>query len=70
MNYLITGAGSGIGKAIAVALSKQGHTCYLPGRNEAELNSTLSFFNKGNQCILLADIDIVKQVKSNTSDKT
>ena len=34
MNYLITGAGSGIGRAITVLLAANGHTCFLLGRNE------------------------------------
>jgi NAD(P)-dependent dehydrogenase (short-subunit alcohol dehydrogenase family) len=56
MNYLITGAGSGIGKAIATALSQQGHTCFLLGRNESKLRDTLSSLAKGNHQLLVADI--------------
>jgi NAD(P)-dependent dehydrogenase (short-subunit alcohol dehydrogenase family) len=56
MNYLITGAGSGIGKAIATVLSKQGHTCFLMGRNENKLKETLLHLTKGNHQLLIADI--------------
>jgi NAD(P)-dependent dehydrogenase (short-subunit alcohol dehydrogenase family) len=56
MNYLITGAGSGIGKAIAIALSKQGHTCFLMGRNESNLKDTVLQLTKGNHQLLVADI--------------
>ncbi len=56
MNYLITGAGSGIGKAITIALSNQGHTCFLMGRNENKLKETLSHLKKGNHQLLIADI--------------
>ncbi|MFI5159536.1 MAG: SDR family NAD(P)-dependent oxidoreductase [Sphingobacteriales bacterium] len=32
--YLISGAGSGIGRAIAQKLSSEGHDCLLLGRTE------------------------------------
>ena len=56
MNYLITGAGSGIGKAIAEILSNYGHYCFLLGRNEAALQNTFTTLAKGNHTILVADI--------------
>jgi NAD(P)-dependent dehydrogenase (short-subunit alcohol dehydrogenase family) len=56
MNYLITGAGSGIGKAIAIILTKQGHTCFLMGRNKVRLQETLLQLNKGNHQLLIADV--------------
>jgi NAD(P)-dependent dehydrogenase (short-subunit alcohol dehydrogenase family) len=56
MNYLITGAGSGIGKAIATALSQQGHTCFLMGRNESKLKDTLLQLAKGNHQLLVANV--------------
>ena len=56
MNYLITGAGSGIGRAIAIELSKNEHTCFLLGRKESNLTGTLALLSKNNHQILLADI--------------
>jgi NADP-dependent 3-hydroxy acid dehydrogenase YdfG len=56
MNYLITGAGSGIGRAIAIEISKHKHNCFLLGRNENNLNETLLLLDNGNHKIFVADI--------------
>ena len=56
MNYLITGAGSGIGRAIAVLLAKNGNTCFLLGRNENNLKETLALLPCNNHQIFLADL--------------
>ena len=56
MNYLITGAGSGIGKAIAIKLAAEDNNCYLLGRNENNLRGTLSILKEGEHKILAADI--------------
>jgi NAD(P)-dependent dehydrogenase (short-subunit alcohol dehydrogenase family) len=56
MNYLITGAGSGIGRAIAATLAAQGHTCFLLGRNETALKETLAILQPGAHEIFVADI--------------
>ncbi|MFN0083125.1 MAG: SDR family NAD(P)-dependent oxidoreductase [Ferruginibacter sp.] len=56
MNYLITGAGSGIGRAITIALAKNGNTCFLLGRNKKNLNDTLSLLPEKNHQIFLLDI--------------
>jgi 3-oxoacyl-[acyl-carrier protein] reductase len=39
---IITGAGTGIGRAIAVELSRLGYACILVGRNPLNLNQTAS----------------------------
>jgi NAD(P)-dependent dehydrogenase (short-subunit alcohol dehydrogenase family) len=56
MNYLITGAGSGIGRAIAINLSHQGHTCFLLGRNETNLKETLAQLQSGHHEMIIADV--------------
>ena len=54
--YIISGAGSGIGQAIAQKLAEQGNACILLGRNKANLTQTLATLKgKGHQ-ILVADI--------------
>jgi len=54
--YLISGAGSGIGRAIAQKLSSEGHDCLLLGRTEHTLKATLNLLETGNHQLLLADI--------------
>ncbi|WP_428327539.1 SDR family NAD(P)-dependent oxidoreductase [Mucilaginibacter sp.] len=54
--YLISGAGSGIGRAIAQKLSSNGHTCLLLGRNAANLTETLDTLDSGNHQLFTADI--------------
>ena len=56
MNYLITGAGSGIGRAITVLLAANGHSCFLLGRNETNLKKTLALLPDNKHQIFLADI--------------
>ena len=56
MNYLITGAGSGIGKAIAIELAKHNNNCYLLGRNEKNLKETFTILKEGEHKIIAADI--------------
>jgi NAD(P)-dependent dehydrogenase (short-subunit alcohol dehydrogenase family) len=64
MNYLITGAGSGIGRAVAIETAKHGHHCFLLGRNETTLKETLSFLGNGNHKIFVADITNENSLKS------
>ena len=55
---LVTGASSGIGKAIAVSCSKMGATVYINGRNIERLHETLALI-KGNESQMLSgDITI------------
>jgi NAD(P)-dependent dehydrogenase (short-subunit alcohol dehydrogenase family) len=54
--YLISGAGSGIGRAMAQNLANAGHQCVLLGRNESSLNETLSTLPGGGHRVLVADL--------------
>ena len=54
--YLITGAGSGIGRAFAQKLALANHTCILVGRTENSLKETLETLPRSNHLILVADI--------------
>jgi len=54
--YIISGAGSGIGRAITQKLSADGNNCILLGRNAANLQQTLDTLKQGDNQILIADI--------------
>ena len=68
MNYLITGAGSGIGRAITVLLKTNGHTCFLLGRNENNLKQTLALLPDNKHQIFLADITDETAIKNLLKD--
>ena len=53
---LITGASSGIGRAIAVACSKMGAILYLTGRDKSRLNETFSMLNGKGHPVITADL--------------
>lgn len=53
---LITGASSGIGRAMAVECSKAGATVVLTARNEERLKETLAMMEPGNHLICPADM--------------
>lgn len=65
---LVTGAGSGIGKAAAELMAKEGAKVALLGRSEDELNKTLSQIqsNGGVAIPLLADISQPEQMQQAT----
>jgi len=54
--YIISGAGSGIGRAIAQKLGAEGHRCILLGRNAGTLQQTLQTLSNGSHILLSADI--------------
>jgi NAD(P)-dependent dehydrogenase (short-subunit alcohol dehydrogenase family) len=54
--YIISGAGSGIGRAIAQKLAEQGNNCILLGRNDQALQQTLTTLKTSRHQILVADI--------------
>lgn len=62
---LVTGAGSGIGRAVAIALCKDGWVVVLSGRREKPLQETASVCNRSQSLVVPADIsdpDSVQQL--------
>ncbi len=55
---LVTGASSGIGRAIAIECSKMGATIIMTARNEDRLKETLSQMHGTGHTIILADLRI------------
>lgn len=53
---LVTGASSGIGKAIALACAKMGATVIVTGRNEQRLQATLGELPNGEHQMVKADL--------------
>jgi NAD(P)-dependent dehydrogenase (short-subunit alcohol dehydrogenase family) len=54
--YLLSGAGSGIGKAIAIQLASEGCDIILAGRNIEKLENTLKTLEKGNHLAIGTDV--------------
>lgn len=52
----VTGASSGIGKAIAIECSKMGAKVIISGRNEERLKDTLSNLEGKNHEYIIADL--------------
>lgn len=65
--YLISGAGSGIGKSIALQLAAAGHTLILLGRNKAKLEATLAEMQGSGHMIITADIRDKKALEQATT---
>src|SRR3989344_5570954 len=53
---LVTGAGSGIGQAIAVQCAELGAMLVLTGRDQEKLNATLKLLNGKNHFIISSDL--------------
>ena len=53
---LVTGAGSGVGRACSIALAKQGFFIVLVGRREAALEQTLAALQDGHGISMTADV--------------
>jgi NAD(P)-dependent dehydrogenase (short-subunit alcohol dehydrogenase family) len=66
-SVIISGAGSGIGKAIAQKLSLHGFDCYLLGRNAVPLQKTLISLQEGNHFILEADIRDLRSLEESAA---
>lgn len=59
---LITGASSGIGKAVAQQCAAAGATCILSARNEERLNSTLETLDGEGHQINISDLSKLSQI--------
>jgi NAD(P)-dependent dehydrogenase (short-subunit alcohol dehydrogenase family) len=73
--YLISGAGSGIGRAIAQKLSNGGNNCILLGRKADQLQQTLDTLSPGQHLLFAADVtdkqslaDVATQLSETTID--
>jgi len=64
---LITGASSGIGKAIAMECSKMGATVIITGRNEQRLNETFEQLEGGNHRKIVCDLQSEENIKELTN---
>lgn len=60
---LVTGASSGIGRAIAIECSKMGANVVLTARNELRLNETLSQMDGAGHSIVVADLESKEEQK-------
>ena len=61
---LVTGASSGIGKAIAVACDKMGAKVIVTGRNVERLNETLNLMSEGDHKAISADLTKAEDIES------
>jgi NAD(P)-dependent dehydrogenase (short-subunit alcohol dehydrogenase family) len=57
---LVTGAGSGIGRAASLALQAEGYSVVLTGRREEELHKTASLANPSSPAMLPIPADVSK----------
>ena len=61
--YLVSGAGSGIGRSTSIFLSRLGHRVYLLGRRPDALAETLSLLYGNDHRVLFADVRSVEDLK-------
>ena len=63
-NVLVTGASSGIGRAIAITCGKMGANVYLSGRNKQRLEETLSKMPLGEHHLIEVDLTDQNAIQS------
>lgn len=61
---LVTGASSGIGRAVAQFFSRQGCRVVVAGRSESRLNETLTLLSGTDHFSVIGDLSDVEQLKS------
>ncbi len=59
----VTGASSGIGRAVAIQCSKMGATLFITGRNSERLNETFNQLEGSNHFQLTADLKVEEQTE-------
>ncbi|MEM7081026.1 MAG: SDR family oxidoreductase [Pseudomonadota bacterium] len=59
---VVTGGGSGIGRACALGLAQDGHLVYVTGRREAALQDTVSQAQGGNVRAIVGDVGVPDDV--------
>ena len=63
-NILITGASSGIGRAIAVACSKMGAKMIITGRNQSRISETWMMLDGNGHQYIVADLTMSEDLKN------
>jgi len=61
---LVTGASSGIGKAIAIECSKMGASVIITGRNEERLNQTFEYLEGSNHKQIICDFHSEENIQA------
>ncbi len=67
-NILVTGASSGIGKGIAIYLSKVGANVIMAARNEEKLKETYNELEPGNHSYYLIDLNNLDEIEGMIDD--
>ncbi|AEY65119.1 SDR family oxidoreductase [Clostridium sp. BNL1100] len=67
-NILVTGASSGIGKGIAIYLSKIGANIIMAARNEEKLKETYNELEPGNHSYYLIDLNNLDEIEGMIDD--
>ena len=67
-NILVTGASSGIGKGIAIFLSKVGANIIMAARNEEKLKETYNELEPGNHSYYMIDLNNLNEIESMIDD--